>query len=79
MNMLSLILSLITITVLFAHLNFNRYCLTKILIVFSRVPIQTIFDTTGSEEGGVVAVGMTPDARYLATLSAAKTQVRAQV
>lgn len=42
---------------------------------YTGVPIQTIFDTTGSDEGGVVAVGMTPDARYLATLSAAKTQV----
>lgn len=40
-----------------------------------RTPIQTIFDTSGNEDGGVVAVGMTPDARYLATLSAAKTQV----
>lgn len=42
---------------------------------YTGVPIQTIFDTTGSDEGGVVAVGMTPDARYLATLSAAKNQV----
>ncbi|XP_053376609.1 cilia- and flagella-associated protein 251-like [Mercenaria mercenaria] len=42
---------------------------------YTGVPIQTIFDTTGSDEGGVVAVGMTPDARYLATLSAAKSQV----
>ena len=42
------------------------------------IPIQTIFDTTDSDEGGVVALAMTPDARYLATLSAAKTQVRSK-
>lgn len=47
--------------------SYSLYCF--------RVPIQTIFDTTGSDDGGVVAVGMTPDARYLATISAAKTQV----
>ncbi|WAR02599.1 CF251-like protein [Mya arenaria] len=42
---------------------------------YTGVPIQTIFDTSNSDEGGVVAVGMTPDAKYLATISAAKSQV----
>ncbi|KAH3752677.1 hypothetical protein DPMN_187301 [Dreissena polymorpha] len=42
---------------------------------YTGVPIQTIFDTTDGASGGVVAVGMTPDAKYLATLSAAKSQV----
>ena len=42
----------------------------------SSIPIQTIFDTSDSDDGGVVALAMTPDARYLATLSAAKTQVK---
>lgn len=40
---------------------------------YTGVPVQTIFDT--NPEGGVVAMAMTPDARYLATLSAAPTQV----
>ncbi|KAL8575873.1 hypothetical protein ACOMHN_014878 [Nucella lapillus] len=42
---------------------------------FSGVPIQTLFDP--NPEGGVVAVALTPDARYLATLSAGSTQVLA--
>ena len=51
----------------------------NLCFIFScSIPIQTIFDTTDSDEGGVVALAMTPDARYLATLSAAKTQVRSQ-
>ena len=40
-----------------------------------RVPIQTLFDP--NPEGGVVAVALTPDARYLATLSAGSVQVLA--
>ncbi|KAK6192834.1 hypothetical protein SNE40_004236 [Patella caerulea] len=36
-------------------------------------PIQTLFDL--NPDGGVVAVALTPDARYLATLSSARSQL----
>ncbi|XP_033747234.1 cilia- and flagella-associated protein 251-like isoform X1 [Pecten maximus] len=42
---------------------------------YTGVPVQTIFDD--DQEGGVVAMAMTPDARYLATLSSAKKQILA--
>ncbi|KAK7499056.1 hypothetical protein BaRGS_00009603 [Batillaria attramentaria] len=42
---------------------------------YTGVPIQTLFDP--NPEGGVVAVALTPDARYLATLSAAPVQTLA--
>ncbi|KAL3856807.1 hypothetical protein ACJMK2_011524 [Sinanodonta woodiana] len=42
---------------------------------YTGIPVQTIFEI--SKDGGVVSMAMTPDARYLATLSAAKKQVLA--
>lgn len=41
---------------------------------YCRIPVQTIFDN--DQDGGVVAMAMTPDARYLATLSSGPTQVK---
>ncbi len=38
-----------------------------------RVPVRTIFDA--HPEGGCVAIAMTPDAKYLATLSTGDVQV----
>ncbi|XP_071110877.1 cilia- and flagella-associated protein 251-like [Haliotis cracherodii] len=40
---------------------------------YTGIPIQTLFDP--NPEGGVVAVALTPDARYLTTLSASETQI----
>ncbi|XP_067673834.1 cilia- and flagella-associated protein 251-like isoform X2 [Haliotis asinina] len=40
---------------------------------YTGIPIQTMFDP--NPEGGVVAVALTPDARYLATLSASERQI----
>lgn len=48
--------------------------LTYSLIVnHARTPIQTMFDP--NPQGGVVAVALTPDSRFLATLSALPIQV----
>ncbi|ESO91649.1 hypothetical protein LOTGIDRAFT_191347 [Lottia gigantea] len=42
---------------------------------YSGTPIQTLFDLSPDGDGGVVAVALTPDARYLATLSSSRNQV----
>jgi hypothetical protein len=49
------------------------YSYSLLNLIFFRIPVQTIFDN--DQEGGVVAMAMTPDARYLATLSSGPTQV----
>ncbi|XP_070205737.1 cilia- and flagella-associated protein 251-like isoform X2 [Littorina saxatilis] len=53
----------------------GRDAMVNVWDTYTGVPIQTLFDP--NPEGGVTAVALTPDARYLATLSAGPVQIMA--